>query len=1077
MSTDHSLSCPKCGEAILPDSPQALCIKCLGEVALSSEVLAIDEMAGEVIGRYRLLEKIGEGGFGEVFMAEQREPISRKVALKVLKPGMDSRQVIARFESERQALALMDNPNIARILDAGSTARGRPYFVMELVRCVPVIKFCQEHQLDLRARLDLFLAICAAVQHAHQKGIIHRDLKPNNILVAMDGETPVPKVIDFGIAKALSGKLTDQTLFTQWHQFLGTPAYMSPEQAQYNATDIDTRTDIYALGVLLYELVTGTTPLEPDTLFNESQEAVFRVIREIQPPKPSTRITDLNRRAAFGTTVPISHTDLERDLDWVVMKSLEKDRKRRYATANALASDVRRFLSNEPVSAAAPSRLYAIKKFAKRNRAATIASLTTLAALGIGLAFAYQSYNRERQARTALQAERARLLDAQYAADIQMAWRAVGAGDARMALRYLNQIDQMEGGRERRHWLWRYLYGQLHRAEAVIPRAGSRLIGMTLSPDGNMLADIGEDEVQLRSVPDLRVLQEIDLTATGCCEPGRGQGAIFSDDGEFLYHHGSLARIHVDTGAVTKIVSLNLNEKDVPTKVSPNGEWIVSRVVDPTDSNEARAHLSCYAARDGQWQSDSQIYTAPNVDLISAEMRISPDSQAVTICGRDATVRVLALPGLQESARFHGRGKASRVAWSPDSNLLAITYDNPWEIDVWNVVTQELVAAMDGALDSYPHDLCFSHDGLRLAACDLSGSLAVWDVATGKLQNRYHGHRQPFAIQFLPGGEALMSASHREFKRWDVKERSPTDLEKASMNHRLLNLDYSPDGHLLACTAKDGQVRVFDAMSGALYHTFPSARDSNGHHSRYDDVPLCFASDGRTLVASNGDQSATVYDVVARKVMHRLEAHEGALIDIVISTDGKWVATSGEDRPLRLTHLWDLRTGRLLERLDGPRCVAFSPHTEQIEVALRYKDKVVIRNVESKQERTIVEGADCWSLTYFPDGAWLAVGVNSEVQLYETATGQRLPRDLIGMDGPVMKLGFSPDSRMVAIPTWGGDIQLWNFERMQDYGRVPLPISHARSAQFSPDGNTLAVSTEAHGVRLYRAPSWDMIGE
>ncbi len=950
MSTASPLICPKCGLPVDSDSPQGLCLNCLGEIALAEEPSAMGEAAGDAIGRYRLLDKIGEGGFGEVFMAEQREPVTRKVALKVLKLGMDTKQVIARFESERQALALMDHPNIARILDAGATESGRPYFVMELVRGVPVTQFCQENTLDLKQRLELFLGICSAVQHAHQKGIIHRDLKPNNILVALNDETPLPKIIDFGIAKALTGRLTDQTLFTQMHQFLGTPAYMSPEQAQLNATDVDTRTDIYALGVLLYEMLTGTPPFDPITLRQQGQEAMFRIIREEEPPRPSTRITELKRREKADSALRIAHSELAQDLDWIVMKSLEKDRKRRYETASALALDVQRFMSNEPVTAAAPSRIYSLKKFVRRNRTASITALATLAALCVGLTLAYVSYQREREARTDLQTERTRLLDAQYAADIQMAWRAVDAGDARMALRYLDRIDQMEGGRERRHWLWRYLYGQLHQAEAVVPRTGSRLIGMTLSPNGKVLADISEDQVRLRSVPGLQVIKTIDLTAAQCCEPGRGQGAIFSDDGRFLYHHGSLARIHVATGAVSEMVQLNLKENDGPTKISPNGEWIVSRVVDPMDSNEVRAHLSCYATRNGQWQADSQTYTAPNADLISGEMRISPDSQAITICGRDATVRVLALPSLEEVARFHGRGKASRVAWSPDGNRLAITYDNPWEIDVWNVVTQELVVTLEGALDSYPHDMCFSHDGNRLAACDFSGSLGVWDATTGRLQNRYHGHQAPFAIQFLSDDEKLISSDGREFRRWDVTIPLPNDLEVAALEHQLLNLDYSPDGNLLACTAKDGKLRIFDAKNGALYHTFPSARTSHGHHARYDDVPLCFAPDGRTLVASNGDQSATVYDLVAKEAISQLEAHEGALVDIVISPNGAIVATSGEDKPIRLTHLWELRSGRLLEQIVGPVRVDFSPNVDSLEVALRYEDKVIVQNTGPGRE-------------------------------------------------------------------------------------------------------------------------------
>jgi serine/threonine protein kinase len=318
------------------------------------------------------MEQIGEGGFGLVFVAEQAEPVRRKVALKVLKPGMDTRYVVARFEAERQALALMDHPNIAKVFDAGTTDYGRPYFVMELIKGIPITRFSDEHRLTLRERLELSIPVCQAVQHAHLKGVIHRDLKPSNVLIALYDGKPVPKVIDFGVAKATGPRLTDHTLYTEFGAVVGTLEYMSPEQAELNQLDIDTRSDIYSLGVLLYELLTGSTPLESKRLKEVLFLEILREIREDESQRPSMRLSttkELPSIAACRHVEPRKLSGLVRgELDWIVMKALEKDRNRRYETANGLASDLRRYLDDEPVEACPPSARYKLSKFLRRHR-------------------------------------------------------------------------------------------------------------------------------------------------------------------------------------------------------------------------------------------------------------------------------------------------------------------------------------------------------------------------------------------------------------------------------------------------------------------------------------------------------------------------------------------------------------------------------------------------------------------------------------------------------------------------------------------------------------------------------------
>ena len=346
----------------------------------------ITEGPGTCIGPYNLVQKIGEGGMGTVYVAEQEKPVRRRVALKIIKAGMDTDQIVARFEAERQALALMDHPNIARVFDAGTTDSGRPFFVMELVKGVPITDYCDKATLSTEQRLELFMPVCQAIQHAHQKGIIHRDIKPSNVMVTSIDGKPVPKVIDFGVAKAINQRLTERTMFTQYGSVVGTLEYMSPEQADVSGLDVDTRSDIYALGVMLYELLTGSTPLERARLREAAYFEILRRIKDEEPPKPSTRLNGSGERlasiAAQRATEPRRLTRAVRgDLDWIVMKALEKDRSRRYETANAFARDVQRFLDGDPVEACPPSTAYRVRKFARKHRAALITAGTFAAML------------------------------------------------------------------------------------------------------------------------------------------------------------------------------------------------------------------------------------------------------------------------------------------------------------------------------------------------------------------------------------------------------------------------------------------------------------------------------------------------------------------------------------------------------------------------------------------------------------------------------------------------------------------------------------------------------------------------
>ena len=386
---------------------------------LSGKIIdrAVGCAVDQQIGPYRILEKLGEGGMGAVYLAEQTEPVRRKVALKLIKPGMDTVSVLARFDAERQALAVMDHANIAKVLDAGTTRDGRPYFVMEHIRGVPITTHADRERLSLEERIDLFLQICAAVHHAHQKGIIHRDLKPSNVLVSYDADTTTVKVIDFGIAKAINHPLTEADMFTQQGHLVGTPEYMSPEQAEMSAQGIDTRADVYSLGVVLYELLSGTLPFDPHSLRSVALHEIHRVIREVEPSKPSTRLSTMSgdseqSAAAISKARRSDPRSLSRrlrgDLDWIVMKCLEKDRNRRYDSVNALSDDLRRYVRNEPVTAGPPSAAYKVRKFVRRNRSGVIAAMMIVVALVAGLVAATWQWQRAEAARAAAEASDAR---------------------------------------------------------------------------------------------------------------------------------------------------------------------------------------------------------------------------------------------------------------------------------------------------------------------------------------------------------------------------------------------------------------------------------------------------------------------------------------------------------------------------------------------------------------------------------------------------------------------------------------------------------------------------------------------
>jgi tRNA A-37 threonylcarbamoyl transferase component Bud32 len=667
------------------------------------------EQAGQLVGRYKLLQQIGEGGFGTVWMAEQREPVKRRVALKIIKLGMDTKQVIARFEAERQALAMMEHPNIAHVLDAGSTDTGRPYFVMELVKGDPITEYCDRQNLSTAERLSIFQDVCHAVQHAHQKGIIHRDIKPSNVLVTVADGRPIPKVIDFGIAKATNRELTDKTLFTEFRQLIGTPEYMSPEQAERTGVDIDTRSDIYSMGVLMYELLTGATPFDPQKLRSAAYGELQRIIREEEPHRPSTRLSNIDVARHRRTDPAALSRELRGDLDWIVMRCLEKDRTRRYETANGLALDIQRHLDDEPVLAGPPSMLYLARKFAARNKVAAAAGLLVTAAILIGLAVSSVGLIRAQIANERLsqsivkeQAERERAEDAEelaedragrlataltetetargeavtakteaervaYTASLGAALAAVHDNESRSARRFLDQAPEALRGLE-----WDLVSSASDQSVATIGEPRGTLVHTAFSPDGTLMAQQVARGGEINII-DTRTWETVQ---TAPAHNKHNVGMVFSPDNRWLA---------VRYSGTQEVVIFDIENQGRVVPHNAAREWRQAMRFMAFSADSARCIVGGISAAEPDydvrvWQLDPWQDLGPLVPGYTPEIAASsPDGRWLVMGaqdGRPLHIFVAETLELATEVPLPGAPSTFAIAFS-DDGLLCATVESP----------------------------------------------------------------------------------------------------------------------------------------------------------------------------------------------------------------------------------------------------------------------------------------------------------------------------------------------------------------------------------------------------------------
>ena len=994
-------------------------------------------VAGQIIAhRYTLLDVLGEGGMGTVYRAEQSQPVRRQVALKLIKIGMDSRTVLARFDAERQALALMDHPNIARVYDGGTTAAGQPFFVMELVNGPPITEYCDAKRLSVRARLELFVAVCQAVQHAHQKGIIHRDLKPNNILVTDVDGRPTPKVIDFGVAKATEFNLTDLSL-ADTGAIVGTPTYMSPEQADPTSMDIDTRTDVYALGVILYELLAGSPPIDAKQFTRGAILEMFRMVREVDPPRPSTRVSTSEALPSIAASRDVEPAHLKRalkgDLDWIVMKSLEKDRTRRYETANGFAADVLRHLAHEAVLAAPPSRAYRLRKFVRKHRGAVIAASFVLLALlgGIvgttwGLIRADIRRAEAEKARTA-EAERVKERDAAVTvadaradelkyrlgvSEFLLASEAYEDGDVILAADRLDNVPA-----EQRGWEWGYLKQLTRGGLFTLYGHTDEVNAVSFSPDGTRI-----------------------VTGSG----------------------DHTARVW-DARTGTQILVLKGHTRGVTSAAfSPDGTRFVTGSIDRT--------AKVWDARTGKQQLELRQHTR-GVLCVS----FSPDGTRIVTGSTDDTAKVWdARTGKRLLDLIGHTHLVLGVAFSPDGKQI-VTCGDGGSVKLWDARTGSPLFDLKGHKVGV-QGVSFSPNGMQIVTAGGEGTGKVWDARTGAALLDLKGHR--FAMMsavFSPDGTRIVTGSNdKTSKVWDARTGLPM-LELKGHTATVTSAGFSRDGALVVTASEDGTAKVWDGWTAA------PAIQLKGHQSTVTNAK--FSPDGTRIVTAGGDKMAKVWDARTGTPLLDLKGQMREVHSASFSPDGTRIVTAGGNsgRKPGVANVWDARAGTPLFNLKGRTVLvasaAFSPDGSRVATGggdpyePTKPGEVIIWDGQTGMPLLQLKGhtGGVWSVSFSPDGTRIVTGnTDGAAKVWDARTGTP-ELDLKGHLSAVIEASFSADGTRIVTGSWDKMAKVWDARtgtHLLDLKGHTLGVAFTA---FSPDGTRIVTGSGDGTARIWDA--------
>ncbi len=1015
-----------------------------GESESVSEV-AVTEKVGDVIGRYKLLEQIGEGGCGIVYMAEQQEPVRRRVALKVIKLGMDTRQVVARFEAERQALAMMDHPGIARVFDAGSTASGRPFFVMELVHGSKITEFCDREKLSTAQRLDLFIRVCQAVQHAHQKGIVHRDIKPSNILVAVvDGEV-LPKVIDFGIAKATSNQpLTDKTLFTAFEQFIGTPAYVSPEQAEMSGVDIDTRTDIYSLGVVLYELLTSRTPFEHQLLCAGIDE-VRRTIREQQPAKPSTRLHALSpadlMTAAHQrqTEAPKLVHSVRGDLDWIVIKCLEKERDRRYETATGLARDLERYVKDEPVVARPPSRWYEFQKTVRRHKAGFGATAAVIVALALGLGMSVWTLGKERKSRQrAVAAERATERQL-YTALLEQAHARVQSRELGQRIRALEAIRRaaiISNSPELRREALAALAQPDLRFEREFPTRPDVTFGFVDPMFERVAIGRGKEPVEIRRLRDNELITTLPSSSTN----RSSHLATWSANGQYLAvkrdHDASGARGDVEVWDVPNAQRLLLL-RAVPwgcVCFHPLRPWLLVSTEEPgvemvdMRSGDRVAHF-VMAAIPFQLR-----FSADGLRFAAACSLADRSNQSLSV--HDA------LNGAGVLAK-HYAPLVAGVNWHPGGRWIAIS-DYRGGISLVDATNGEVRVL--GRHKAEAVTTVFTPDGRYLFSGGWERELICWDL---------HEMQRVFTID-AGGYEMQIRSDGRESA---IRTRTGVQLHAIERPlHRELTEDlghlrraaFSPDGRWLAASG-EGRGAVWDLARPGPAAVTKEAVDANFY----------FTSDGRQVFGSSGVrwQITPATDSTSPPQLQRLPMRKPKAFSSLCLVSNKVVLIGAKSSQILGLDELDSDIDGAVPTMGGSSRV--SPDGRWLGICPSYYSAVFIYTLPGLARAARLEHpANVNSFEFSPLGGEVAIySPRRGVEFWSTATWQRT-RVLTNFN----KIMITPDGHGWWLIKDFRNAALYEAKTLKEL--LPLPVDTLPLA-LSADGRQLAVAIESRRLQIW----------